>query len=70
MSEHTWSPKEIFEIIKFYETNAFLWDKTQWEYKNKKLKAEKLNDISVAMNIPTQEIIRKLHNLRNQVSKR
>lgn len=45
-----------------------LWDKSHSEYRNREAKTEIINNIATTMNVASEEVIRKLHNLRNQVS--
>lgn len=69
MSPHVWSVKNTFELIKLYEKNAPLWDATTEEFKSREAKDKIISNIATHMNVPSGEIHRKLHNLRNQVIK-
>lgn len=69
MSPHVWSVKSTFELIILYEKNVALWNATNQDFKSREAKDLIISNIATHMNVPTREIHRKLHNLRNQVIK-
>lgn len=68
MSRHEWSEDDTFELIRLYEANAPLWDAKHADYRNREVKTRIISNIAKRMNVTAEEINRKLHNLRNQVS--
>ncbi|XP_043262214.1 uncharacterized protein LOC122403010 isoform X1 [Colletes gigas] len=69
MAKYTWTREKTFQLIHLYEKNALLWDKNCKEGCRKREKKIKIiSDIANRFNTTMEEISRKLHNLRNQVS--
>lgn len=64
-----WSQEEIFELIEVYEENSVLWDTKSKEHRNREKKDAILTSIGQRFKCSSEEIERKLHNLRNQVRK-
>ncbi|XP_032673785.1 uncharacterized protein LOC116845338 [Odontomachus brunneus] len=67
MSQHMWSMKDTFELIKRYKA-SMLWDSNHLHYRDKTLRSKMINNIASAMNVSPKEVVRKLHNLRCQLS--
>ena len=63
-----WRCEEIKELISLYETYPVLWDVSSKDYKNREVKDDVLKEFGEKFKCTPQEIVRKLHNLRNQVS--
>lgn len=61
-----WSDGEIQTLIALYEENSILWDVRAENYRNRVKKQEVLESLAVKFNTTSNEISRKLHNLRSQ----
>ncbi|KAK9745091.1 Alcohol dehydrogenase transcription factor Myb/SANT-like [Popillia japonica] len=69
MASFTWTKEETAELITVYEENSILWDTKNVEYRNREKKNKIFLEIAKKFNCSADEIQRKLHNLRNQVSR-
>ncbi|XP_014281774.1 uncharacterized protein [Halyomorpha halys] len=67
MPKH-WEANEIIQLIELYETNPALWDIKSPDYKDKNKKNKIYEEIGTRLGSNGEEIQRKIHNLRNQVS--
>ncbi|XP_031327744.1 uncharacterized protein LOC116158995 [Photinus pyralis] len=63
-----WSKDEVLELIQCYEENEMLWNTRCTEYRNREKKQALLREFAIQFSCSAEEIQRKLHNLRNQVS--
>ena len=63
-----WSKDDTFTLINLYEANPILWDIKSVEYRNREKRNIILAKISGEMGCSSEEIVRKIYNLRNQVS--
>lgn len=61
-----WSDAEIKTLISLYEENPILWDVRSVNYQNRNKKQDTLKLIATKLNTDSNEISRKLHNLRSQ----
>ncbi|XP_053979989.1 uncharacterized protein LOC128877055 [Hylaeus volcanicus] len=68
MAKYTWSRENTFELIHLYEKHALLWDRTCKDYKKREKKVNVILNIAEKFDTTKEEINRKLHNLRNQLS--
>lgn len=66
-SKKVWSKEETIDLIHIYEENSVLWNSKCKEYRNREIKDSILRNVSQKFNCTSEEIQRKLHNLRNQV---
>lgn len=62
-----WSKDETCTLISIYEENTVLWDTKSIEYRNRDAKNKIILEIAAKFDCTSDEIQRKLHNLRNQV---
>ncbi|XP_046984220.1 uncharacterized protein LOC124554196 [Schistocerca americana] len=63
-----WSREEIMELIQLYEANECLWNTKCSGYRDRTKKHKVLEEIGLKFSCSQEEVQRKLHNLRNQVS--
>ncbi|XP_029043490.1 uncharacterized protein LOC114876321 [Osmia bicornis bicornis] len=63
-----WSREETFSLISIYKKNSMLWNLKDSEYRNRDRKNKTIHEIAVKFRCSSEEIQRKLHNLRNQMS--
>lgn len=63
-----WRKDETFKLITMYEVNTILWNTKDLDYKNKEKKNKTLRQISTHFQCSVEEVQRKIHNLRNQMS--
>lgn len=63
-----WLKSEIEELILMYQGKPELWDVTTAMYKNRIKKQDALKELADEFSTTTEEIQRKIHNLRNQFS--
>ncbi|KAJ8878183.1 hypothetical protein PR048_022650, partial [Dryococelus australis] len=67
MVKRAWSHDDIVMLIDMYESNPILWDCRSNEYKNRDHKNAALKEIAEVFNCKNEEVLRIMHNLRNQV---
>ncbi|KOC68477.1 hypothetical protein WH47_10717 [Habropoda laboriosa] len=63
-----WSKDEIFNLISMYEENSVLWNTKDIEHRNRERKNKIIEEMAASFNCLSEEIQRKIHNLRNQMS--
>ncbi|CAK9811262.1 hypothetical protein ANTPLA_LOCUS6955 [Anthophora plagiata] len=63
-----WSKDEIFNLISMYEENSVLWNTKDVDHKNREKKNKIIEEMAANFNCLSEEIQRKIHNLRNQMS--
>lgn len=63
-----WSREETFNLISIYEKSSVLWDVKNSEYRNRDRKNKIIQEMAENFQCSSEEIQRKLHNLRNQMS--
>ncbi|XP_015375455.1 PREDICTED: uncharacterized protein LOC107169989 [Diuraphis noxia] len=68
MSARQWTDDDIFELINLYEEKEFLWNVNHKLYRNRDKKMSAFEEIATKFNCDVNEVQRKIHNLRNQVS--
>lgn len=66
MTKREWQRTDVENLIKSYQTYDMLWDVKSDGYKNKALKRAAIQELSKQFGRSTDEITRKLHNLRSQ----
>lgn len=60
-----WDIEEVYKVIGLYKKHSCLWDRRSRHYKNSHLKNNAWNAISKEMDIPVDEVKRKVKNLRS-----
>ncbi|KAJ8870123.1 hypothetical protein PR048_029135 [Dryococelus australis] len=68
MAKRAWSHDDIVKLIDMYEGRPMLWDCRSNRYKNRDQKNAALTEIADVFNCTNEEVLRKIHSLRNQVS--
>ncbi|XP_026301115.1 uncharacterized protein LOC113219252 isoform X2 [Apis mellifera] len=63
-----WNKNDTFKLIALYEHQPILWDKKHMDYRNREKKNKILSEIGLHFECSIEEIQRKIHNLRNQMS--
>ncbi|KAG7171984.1 putative Alcohol dehydrogenase transcription factor Myb/SANT-like-containing protein 19 [Homarus americanus] len=61
-----WSDTGTEMLISLYDENELLWNIRSAEYRNRVKKHEEFKRIGETINFDTNEVARKIHNLRNQ----
>lgn len=61
-----WTSRMKVNLIELYKKNVCLWNRKDPSYRDKKLRDEVLEKIANEFDTNTNEIKRKIHNLRNQ----
>ncbi|KAJ8878909.1 hypothetical protein PR048_019512, partial [Dryococelus australis] len=67
MAKRAWSHDNIVKLIVMYEGTHMLWDCRSNEYKNRDQKNAALKEMGEVFNCTNEEVLRKIHNVRNQV---
>lgn len=67
-SKKEWTFAEIYELIGLYEAYPALWDVSINDYRNKELINSIIEKFAGTFKCMPQEIGRKIHYLRNQIS--
>ncbi|KOX74746.1 hypothetical protein WN51_14684, partial [Melipona quadrifasciata] len=67
-TKKVWSKSEIIELISLYEEKSVLWNTKDIQYRNRETKAKIFKEFALHFSCSVEEIQRKIHNLRNQMS--
>ncbi|XP_043508723.1 uncharacterized protein LOC122528070 [Frieseomelitta varia] len=67
-NKKVWSKSEIIELISQYEEKSVLWNTKDIQYRNRETKAKIFEEFALNFSCSVEEIQRKIHNLRNQMS--
>lgn len=69
LNMYKWKREEIILLIEMVEERACLWDVSHSDYHNQIHRRNGLQEIASKLNIPVDEIKKKIHTLRAQLSK-
>lgn len=63
-----WAKEDVIKLISMYKEHSILWNTQCIDYRNREKKQKILQKFATKFSCTSDEIQRKLHNLRNQVS--
>lgn len=64
-----WTIQKTIDLIELYRTSGVLWDPTDENYKNRDKRLDALRNISTTLEVPREEVERKIKNLVGQFSR-
>lgn len=64
-----WTTEKTTKLIEIYQSSEVLWDPTNEGYRNKNKRLDALCNISQIMQVPREEVERKIKNLVGQFSR-
>ncbi|GBP28785.1 hypothetical protein EVAR_19829_1 [Eumeta japonica] len=62
-----WTRGNIFKLIELYRSHPSLWNPHRSDHKDRDKRERKLEYIAQQMNMPIEEVVRKIRNLRTQL---
>nr|CAH7739627.1 unnamed protein product [Callosobruchus chinensis] len=64
-----WNTENTCKLIELYREHSILWDPKNKDYKNRYKKADALKKISLSLNVPLNDVDKKIKNINNQCAR-
>nr|CAI5829116.1 unnamed protein product [Callosobruchus analis] len=64
-----WNTENTCKLIELYREHSILWDPKNKDYKNRYKKADALKEISLSLNVPLNDVDKKIKNINNQYAR-